>query len=156
MKNDVWRRHRVSNAPCTVEVHPRRMVFTGCQMGGGASMLDRYSRLLATAMIPCKACISKSVVGRVSVGKTVEYNQPSKSIPKPFLSFPFVYSFTLVGSLLMRLGEFPREWNRDWSSFDECCWSGLSEIRWRIWKWMMDGQIEILDKIFRYFNRSNK
>lgn len=122
----------------------------------GGPACSTYSRLLATAMIPCKACISKSVVGRVSVGKTVEYNQPSKSIPKPFLSFPFVYSFTLVGSLLMRLGEFPREWNRDWSSFDECCWSGLGGIRWRIWKWMMDGQIEILDKIFRYFNRSNK
>lgn len=97
---------------------------------GGASMLDRYSLArirVGTATIPCKACISKPVLVVLEgcqSGKTVGEEPTVEIDPEtfPLLSFPFVYSFTLVASPLTRLGEFPREWNRDWSSFDECCW----------------------------------
>lgn len=110
--------------------HLRWTVFTGCQMGGGG----QYARQIFSRPYSCwngrdpsAKCISKPVLVVLEgcqSGKTVG-EEPTVEIDPENLSSPFL-SFCLFlyfgCSPLTRLGEFPCEWNRDWSSFDECCW----------------------------------
>lgn len=142
--------------------HLRWTVFTGCQMGGGGPVCSTdilspvfvLERPRSQCKVYKQACISS--IGRVSVGEDSRRRTHRRNRSrKPFLSFPFLLFIPLLWLLpLWRVSanSHVNEIVTDLASTSVvdigAPWNSLS-----IRKWMMDeSQIEILDKIFRYFN----
>lgn len=73
----------MSNAPCTVKIHPRRTVFTGCQMGGGQHARQIFSPVFVLGR-PRK---SKSVL---VVGEGEDVSREDSRIPTIEIDLSFL------------------------------------------------------------------